>query len=248
MNNTGEKTSKIVWNRPTVLAVSAIAVLALITVIMTIALLLPGKTETVNTTVYTQDPAYVYTASPEPFLGILSCPEQVTSDYPTFSAEGIIVSDTSTCSLSINGENIASTGGPGNQVKWSKSFQLTPGEWKTLVFEARDANGRVKSDTRYVYCQPLNVIVKEPPKQLAPITPGCALVKKKPGGLNIRYLPGTHYRVVAYIGDNDYSSEMTFTGNYTIGYDNYTWYEVIAPNGMHGYVRSDLVRTNRYID
>ena len=178
-----------------------------------------------------------------PIVNVTSCPSQVTSDNPYVTIEGIMVSDSQYCTLTINGETIATSTVPGVQTNWSKSYVLTAGETKEFNIEARDSQNLVTTEKKTVYCQQLNK-----KKNRAPITPGCTLVKKKSGGLNIREFAGTYYDIVYFINKNDYTSEMVYTGNYRIDYDNYTWYEVIAPNGKHGYVRSDLVQSNTFVN
>lgn len=178
-----------------------------------------------------------------PVINITSCPQQVTSDDPNVTVEGILLSDAPFCNLSINGEVVATTTSQEVQKKWSKTYTLSPGETKQLTIEAKDSNDVVTEEQRSVYCQQLNK-----KKKLAPITPGCTLVKKKSGGLNIRAYAGTSYMVVDFIDRNDYTSEMTFTGHYKVDYQGYTWYEIISPRGKHGYVRSDLVKSNTYVD
>lgn len=239
--------AKSIWNPKLIIVVCAISFFTFAIIVMSVIMITTGGKEDDN--VETQQPDTTtqidVPLSSEPKIAITACPEQVTSDSPSFNLEGYIVSDTGSCSLKINGESVTTTGLAGNQVKWSKYVQLSSGETRELVFEATDDNGNTTSETRYVYCQPLQTIEKKPVQtipQSAPVTPGCLLVKKKPGGLNIREYPGIYYDVVDYINDNDYTSTMTFTGYYEVSYDTYTWYEVISPGGKHGYVRSDLVR------
>lgn len=183
-----------------------------------------------------------------PTLTITSCPDQVNSDNPYVTITGTLSSEASSCTLTINGETVASVSVPGTQVQWNKTYQLQSGETKTFQLEAKDSDNRITTMSKSVFCQPLQQQKQESKRQRAPITPGCTLVKKKSSGLNIREYPGTAYDIVDYIAGNDYTSTMTFTGNYRIDSEGYTWYEVIAPNGKHGYVRSDLVQTNTFID
>ncbi|MBR1970349.1 MAG: SH3 domain-containing protein [Clostridia bacterium] len=178
-----------------------------------------------------------------PVVNITSCPQQVTSDNPNVIIEGVMISDAPYCNLTINGEVVATSTGKGMQVQWSKNYVLTAGETREFNIEAKDSNNLVTVQKKTVYCQELNT-----KKNRAPISPGCTLVKKKANGLNIREYAGTDYAIVDYIHGSDYTSEMVFTGHYEVDYQGYTWYEVVSPKGKHGYVRSDLVQTNTFVD
>ncbi len=246
MNNSyfNNQQPKKIWNAGMIVIVCAISVLSIAIIVFSLLLIFSSNKASNSMVAYNQ-------SSSAPVLAITSCPEQVNSDSPYANIEGYIVSDSGSCVLTINGETVTNSGVSGNQVKWSKSIQVQPEETKEVVFELRDNNGVVTSETRYIYCQTLQNVEKkqnQKPKNDAPITAGCSLVKRKAGGLNIREYPGTDYEVVDYIAANDYTSEMVFTGNYRITYDNYTWYEVISPSGKHGYVRSDLVRSTAYTE
>ena len=230
--------NKSVWGPKMIIAVCAIVIMSVIVIAGMSFMLASGAFNQPKTDL-------AQGSYDEPILVVTSCPDSVNSNNPSFTAEGIIVSDSSACSLYINGEKVASTGKAGEQVKWTKAFQLFAGEKRQLAFEVVDSNGNKSSEIREVYCQSLQSVPKLVSK---PITPGCNLTKKKAGGLNIREYPGTIYDVVDFIQSYDYTSTMVFTGNYTVAYDGYTWYEVISPKGKHGYVRSDLVANYQYVN
>lgn len=176
-------------------------------------------------------------ASNPPIIHIVSCLDQVDSDNPDVTIEGVLISDAESCSLSINGEVVATTTSQEVQRKWSKTYTLNPGETREFKIEAKDSENVVTTEKKTVFCQ--NLKEKKPTPS---ITAGCSFVKKKSGGLNIRSYAGTEYPVVDFINANDYTSRMTFVGRYKVDYLGYTWYEVVSPRGLHGYVRSDLVR------
>lgn len=188
-----------------------------------------------------------------PELYITSCPEQVTSDAPSVTIQGTMLDNNSACVLSIDGETVETAANPGETKAWSKTYQLEPGETRTFNITLQNEYGRQSTQTRTVFCQilqdtPQNQAVTTPaassakaPTPTGPLVAGSEFVKKKSGGLNIRSYAGTEYSIVDNIGKNDYTSRMVFTGYYVVGSDNYTWYEIISPNGKNGYVRSDLV-------
>ena len=231
---------KKVWNAQTIIIVAIIAFIALAIIITTAILVVPrimestgGKTQQVS----------VDTTIP-PILSIIECPEQVNQDNASFTVEGIIVSDSGACTLTINGDTIATTGGAGNQLKWSKSYQVASGKTENYTFEVKDSYGNITTETRSVYCQPLKTVPKQTkvttaPKNYSNVT---SFVKRKPGGLNIRKYAGTEYTVVDYIYPNDYVSRMVYTGQTAYDSNGDLWYRVISPSGRYGYVRSDLVK------
>ena len=232
---------KSIWNGKMICAVIGIISMSLIMVAGMICMIVFGAFSGFGSS--EKDGNVV--AMNEPVLLISSCPESINSNNPSFTTDGIIVSDLGACTLYINGERVASTENAGEQVKWSQTYQMYGGETRDFVFEVVDSNGTKKTETRTVYCQSLQNVPKLVSK---PITPGCTLVKKKAGGLNIREYPGTSYDVIDFIAAYDYTSTMVFTGYYRVAYDGYTWYEVISPKGRHGYVRSDLVANYQYVN
>lgn len=179
-----------------------------------------------------------------PVLTITSCPEQVTSVDPTVVISGSMSDSASTCVLTINGETIDVTPSAGASKSWSKSYVLTEGETRTFEIVLTNEQGVSAKETKTVYCQALQNTPKAAPQPVVtgPLQAGCEFIKKNANGLNIRSYAGTDYDIVAYIARGDYTSRMVFTGSYRVSYDGYTWYQVIAPNGKYGYVRSDLVK------
>lgn len=183
--------------------------------------------------------------STEPLIIITECPEQVNSDDDKFTVSGYIVSDLGSCELKINGKDVCKTSGAGKQSQWDESFYVSDTGEKNLEFIVTDENGNSSSEkhsVKIIDTQKIKEDEKSQEVKEVPVTPGCAFIKRKPGGLNIREYAGTDYNVVDMIGDNDYTSRMVFTGHYVTDDNNFTWYEIISPNGQHGYVRSDLVR------
>ena len=179
-----------------------------------------------------------------PVLNIINCPEQISSTNPTVTITGTIYDEKYPCVLTINGETITTAMIAGQVTNWSKTYTLNSGETKTLNFTLKNDRDQVTNESRTIYCQVLETVVTPSPEPVinGPLKAGCSFVKKKKDGLNIREYAGTEYEIVDVIGGNDYSSTMIFTGYTAVDYEGYTWYEVIAPNGMNGYVRSDLVK------
>ena len=46
----------------------------------------------------------------EPLVTVTYCPEQVNTDNPNFSIEGVVVGDSGPCTLTINGEIVTAVG------------------------------------------------------------------------------------------------------------------------------------------
>lgn len=240
-NINGYEMKKNIWNGKMIGAVIAISVMSFVMIVGMICMIAFGTFLNIGSA---EGNSGGVVSMQEPVLIISSCPESVNSNNPSFTAEGVMVSDTGSCTLYINGERIAATTTAGEQLKWSQTYYMSGGETRDLTFELVDSNGTKKTETRTVYCQVLQNVPKLVSK---PITRGCSLVKKKAGGLNIREYPGTSYDVIDFIQSYDYTSTMTYTGYYCMASDGYVWYEVISPKGKCGYVRSDLVANYQYV-
>ena len=179
-----------------------------------------------------------------PTLYVGTCPEQVNDDNPTVTLTGTIKDDVASAVLTINDEIVCDYSGAeiGTTKDWSKTVTLNSGSENIFNIVLKDSNGVTATESRSVFCQTLQEQKKTvDQKSLGPLRGGCQFVKKLRGGLNIREYPSTYSNIVDYIPDDDYTSTMLFVGKYDVDYDNYTWYQIVAPNGQYGYVRSDLV-------
>ncbi len=181
-------------------------------------------------------------AQTHPVLVVDKYPEQVDSTSPMVTLSGTIRDNNTTAVLTINGETVCKylSSDIGTEKEWEWTVTLSAGT--DNKFEIKLCNSYDKTDiqTCNIFCRKIEK--QESPANFGPLQSGCEFVKKRPGGLNIRSYAGTEYSIVDYIDDNDYTSRMTFTGNYSTDSDSYIWYQVFTPKGKVGYVRSDLVK------
>ena len=179
----------------------------------------------------------------EPILVVDECPNVIYAQENTIgkvTLSGTIRDDNFPCVLKVNGKTVETAMEKGITVNWSESFDVPAGISQEFVIELKNNNGVIVSQTRTVYCQSVDT-TESAKMPSGPLIAGSEFVKKKSGGLNIREYAGTAYKVIDFINGYDYTSKMVFIGNYRVDYEGYTWYQVIAPNGKYGYVRSDLV-------
>lgn len=185
----------------------------------------------------------------EPLVTVTYCPEQVNTDNPNFSIEGVVVGDSGPCTLTINGEIVTDVAA-GEHKKWAKNYTVKAGDTFSLDIRAKDNNGKEVQVLKKVYCQQLKKVSDLKSKTNYTYTKNTytgnhIFVKRKPGGLNIRQYAGaySYIKVIDYITSNDYSSQMIYLGSYSYDNEGNMWYKVISPRGYTGYVRSDLVRS-----
>ncbi len=166
----------------------------------------------------------------------------VSSENPVFTLSGTIFDGKKTASLYINEELICTYTKEdiGKPKEWSAMYTLSPDSNYTYEIVLENSRGDIDTETCNVTCKSVS-------KQTTTTVPnksihnGVGFTKSRPGGLNVRRYAGTDYDVIYFINRNDYTTELTYLGSYDYDYEGYIWYHVLCPNGMSGYVRSDLV-------